>query len=42
MLLTRKKALLGGCLTINIREAIASVEFNKQKVKELKEKWSEK
>ena len=28
--------------TINTRETITSVEFNKQKEKELKEKWSEK
>ena len=28
--------------TINTREAITSVEFKKQKTKELKEKWSEK
>ena len=28
--------------TINTREIITSVEFKKQKAKELKEKWSEK
>ena len=28
--------------TINTRETIASVEFKKQREKELKEKWSEK
>ena len=28
--------------TINTRETITSVEFKKQKAKELKEKWSEK
>ena len=28
--------------TINMREAITSAEFKKQKAKELKEKWSEK
>ena len=42
MLLTWKKTLLERCWTINIRETITSVEFKKQKVKELKEKWSEK
>ena len=42
MLLTWKKTLLERCWTINIRETITSVEFKEQKVKELKEKWSEK
>ena len=28
--------------TINTRETITSVEFKKQKAKELKEKWNEK
>ena len=28
--------------TINTRETISSVQFKKQKAKELKEKWSEK
>ena len=31
-----------GAETINTRETITSIEFNKQKAKELKEKWSEK
>ena len=45
MLLTRKKILFTGVSpadTINTRETITSVEFKKQKVKELKEKWREK
>ena len=45
MLLTRKKTILEGVLTaetINTRETIKSVEFKKQREKELKEKWSEK
>ena len=45
MLLTRKKILftrVSPADTINTRETITRVEFKKQKVKELKEKWSEK
>ena len=44
MLLTRKNLIRGvsAAETINTRETITSVEFKKQKAKELKEKWSEK
>ena len=45
MLLTRKKTLIRGILaaeTINTRETLTSVEFMKQKARELKERWSEK
>ena len=33
---------VSAAVTINTRETIMNVEFNKQKSKELKEKWSEK
>ena len=45
MLLTWKKTLLEGYQQLRqliLRQSISSVEFKKQKAKELKEKWSEK
>ena len=44
MLLTQQKTLLEGHWQLRqlIQETISSVEFKKQKAKELKEKWSEK
>ena len=44
MLLTQENLIRGASAaeTINTRKTISSVEFKKQKGKELKEKWSEK